>query len=670
MSNWRLLMQNGKRFEQKPVLALKNAMREYLLALHLRTFTIGIELGFILFATGCGSREDSKLIGRDGNENRVETIEALAKRTQDQPGDSRAWYDLGTELLKEAGRYLTWQDDIYYDIWDAMLTWRRAERILDEASRAFENALKLDSTNAHLLARAGHAYLVKFRHDPVLNDTGRLVRAISLLERSIQLDPGLVDALIDLGVAWTPTWRWEWEGDTRKAKSYIEKAKSLSPENGMVYYAMSGLYEAVGEFDEALPSLRKALDRGLSDEVAYLEMPARYRRCYIAVMEGEGRAIDSSGSVFTKIPVFIASNLYRFSITPIPWFDIGVGKKAEALGLRNPYFYYLLSDRYSEFKRNDTGFNYYMKAFELDSLNHRSMGWSYRGRMWLDSLTKRLPSGGYYGYVRAAKAYSGSRFDDPVIAKELLQRAIRLQPSYGVAYIELAILAWHSGEHKEAEELFQKALPLEFHEGASLLSAGQYLSANAKFDLALQCYTRILDLDLLPRPVVLYFRGMHYLNKGDRRAAHSAYLDLDRAYPVMRLSTWWGRGAAASISTAYVDERNYDKAIETLKRSRGNMLWKRTVRIGGYAGEAVTYNNIGLLYSKKGDSKNAVASYMKALEDDSMHAEAYYNLGEEYAKQGLKDKAIGNYKHAAKLGFEKAKETLQKLGETGESERK
>jgi tetratricopeptide (TPR) repeat protein len=83
-----------------------------------------------------------------------------------------------------------------------------------------------------------------------------------------------------------------------------------------------------------------------------------------------------------------------------------------------------------------------------------------------------------------------------------------------------------------------------------------------------------------------------------------------------------------------------------------------------------TYANIGKLYSKKGDSKNAIAFYMKALEDDAEWPEAHFGLGEEYSRTNSRDKALESYRHAAKLGVPAAKMALKKLGVTEEAQEK
>ncbi len=622
----------------------------------------------LMCSAGCGSGGGSPFTDRTTEAHRVDRIEALRKKSREQPRDAGVWQELGTELLKKSGDLVQLNDPSIGQ--SEMILWPRAERVLDEAIHVFENALQLDSANAHLYALAGHAYLAKFRSDPVVNDTVRVVKAISLLERSIRLDPQEVDAHIDLGLALTPTWRFE--GDIREAKNHLEKASSLSPDDGMVYYALSGILEVEEQYPEALRALRKALYLGLRDEVTYLELPARYQRMCWKIYADDEQDTTHHAGFFSRNLAHATRMFYRLA-TPLPdFFQTGVYRKADELGLRNPTFYVTLSRLYASFGRREKGFDFVLRSFELDSLSVGSYSywywWHYPDSIWIERFLKRMPSGSYYGYLLAAQKYRNYRQSDSAAAERLLQTAIQLQPTYGAAYVLLGQSRFH--ERQKAVKNFEKALSLEFHEVNSMFTAADQLLAQGDFDLAFQYYERILRLDLAPRIVVLRLMGLAYEQKKDRRTAYSTYVEMDRVCPNAILCSWWGHDAAALMSLAYADKGNYDKAIEILMRSLGNQRWQKMVRPYWRTGDPKTYATIGQLYSKKGDSKNAIAYYMKALENDAEYPEAHYGLAEEYAKTNLRDKAIDSYRRAAKLGVTAATIALQKLGGSEEAQEK
>jgi tetratricopeptide (TPR) repeat protein len=624
-----------------------------------RNDLISCAILLLVVATGCGSGGGSPFTDRATEAHRSERIEALRKQVKEQPRDARVWQELGTELLRESGSLVRLNDQAIQE--GAMFMWPKAERVLDEAIYSFQNALQIDSTNAQLFALAGHAYIAKFRWDPIVNDTLRVMKAVSLLECSTLFNPELVDAHIDLVLALTPSWRWE--GDMRLSKAHFEKALSLRPDDGMVFYAQSVILEVEERYPEALSALRKALSLGMRDEVAYLESPSRYQRIGWHMWSRDDREVAQAGGFLRKI-LTAAPRIFHQIAIPLPeFFRTGVHRKADELGLRNPTFYLELSRQYERFGRPEKGFEFVIKNFELDSLSNGDYSywepWQFPDSIWIDRFLKRMPAGSYYGYITAARKYHNHRPPDSVAAQKLIQTAIRLQPTYGAAYVELG--RYYSSRQNEPK-LYEKALPLEYHEPISLILAANRLSVEGNFDLALRYYNRILDLDLAPRIVVMRLIAAAYEQKKDRQAAFRTYIEIDHICPNAILCSWWGHDLAALISNAYSDRGDYDKAIEVLKRSIGNQRWQKMVTSWESSGDPKTYVDIGELYSKKGDSKNAIAYYQQALGEDAEYAEAHFALGEEYAKEKMKDKAIESYRQAAKLGNTAAKKALQKLG--------
>jgi len=627
-----------------------------------RSFSLCIILSIFAFG-GCGSRGGPPFTDRATEDNRAKRIQVLRKETREHPRDPRLWKQLGMELLKESESLVgTYSGFGYW--WFAMIKWRHAERTMDEAISAFEKSIALDSTDAALFALAGRTLLAKFHSDPLVNDTTTLTRAISSFERSIQLRPLSVDALVYLGIAWTPSWRSE--GNLERAINYIGHALSLRPDDGMVHHALSMLFEAEDNYDRSIEEARIALDLGPADETAYLELSDRYQRMFRDRQRQADESVDSAASSIARVVAGVARPFYVLSM-PLPhFFDIGVCRKADALGLRNPFFYSRLAFLYATFGREEKGFNFLLRAFELDSL-HLGLHWpwlGYRDSISMDRFLASIAPGSYYGLILAAsmRENPGGRSPRSEAAKRLLQRATQLQPTYGAAYVRLGDTHLRLGENRKAVELFRKALSLEFHEASSMLLATEDLLGQKEFDLALRYYKRLLDLDLVPRIVVLKEMGNVLALKGDRRAAYAIYREIDRQSPMTTLCTWWGRELAAHLSTAYADKGDYNRALEITKRSIGNERWKKAYPYYDESEYSRIHLQIGLLYSKKGDSDNAIASYRTALRKNPDDGEAYYRLGEEYERKGVKDLAKENYQSAVEKGFEKAQGALRKLG--------
>jgi protein O-GlcNAc transferase len=60
----------------------------------------------------------------------------------------------------------------------------------------------------------------------------------------------------------------------------------------------------------------------------------------------------------------------------------------------------------------------------------------------------------------------------------------------------------------------------------------------------------------------------------------------------------------------------------------------------------LSWNNLGLIHSKRGEFDQAVECYQKALQQMPAYAEAWSNLGYTYFKQDKTAEAIDAYQHA------------------------
>ena len=73
-------------------------------------------------------------------------------------------------------------------------------------------------------------------------------------------------------------------------------------------------------------------------------------------------------------------------------------------------------------------------------------------------------------------------------------------------------------------------------------------------------------------------------------------------------------------------------------------------------GDILAYNHLGSIYSMRGDSKNAIASYQRGLQLDANHPILHYNLAQEYEKLGYFDEVMEEYEATlrAKPGWSEA----------------
>ncbi len=101
--------------------------------------------------------------------------------------------------------------------------------------------------------------------------------------------------------------------------------------------------------------------------------------------------------------------------------------------------------------------------------------------------------------------------------------------------------------------------------------------------------------------------------------------------------------ARSKLADIYVILGNYQEALIEYKNLLNTKI-KYTF--------ADVHNNIGVIYEKQGDIKQAKAYYQKAISLNPKFAKPYYNLGNIYYEKGDYEQAIAYYKKALSLKLE------------------
>jgi tetratricopeptide (TPR) repeat protein len=95
--------------------------------------------------------------------------------------------------------------------------------------------------------------------------------------------------------------------------------------------------------------------------------------------------------------------------------------------------------------------------------------------------------------------------------------------------------------------------------------------------------------------------------------------------------------AENNFGTLYILMGKWDLAIEHFKKAASDVL---------YQTPHFAYNNIGMAYAAKGNFKNAIANYQKALQYYPGFADCYKNMGIAYEGDGNLKEAINSYENA------------------------
>ncbi len=119
---------------------------------------------------------------------------------------------------------------------------------------------------------------------------------------------------------------------------------------------------------------------------------------------------------------------------------------------------------------------------------------------------------------------------------------------------------------------------------------------------------------------------------------------------------------AAGVAWAKKAEEWFEKGNMAMSAGYNNVairFFKKAIEIDPNYLES--YINIGLLYSKEGNTKKAISYYEKAIAIDPDFTKAHYNLGVIYAKKGKLDKAISEFKRCISIDPDYA-EVYSQLG--------
>jgi len=139
--------------------------------------------------------------------------------------------------------------------------WTRDPQSLGQALALAQRALTLDDSLPYAHALLGNVYLLQKQYE----------QAIAEGELAIALDPTCADCYVTLADILA------FAGRPRRAIELVETARYLDPSSAAYYAAVLGrAYYLVGQPDQAIPALRRALIRNPNFFLARLSLAAAY----------------------------------------------------------------------------------------------------------------------------------------------------------------------------------------------------------------------------------------------------------------------------------------------------------------------------------------------------------------------------------------------------------
>jgi eukaryotic-like serine/threonine-protein kinase len=123
----------------------------------------------------------------------------------------------------------------------------------DEAIKEYQKAVELNPDNDLLIGNLGDAYRMAGQKDKA---DAAYDAAIKLAYKSLQVNPRSAEATTSLAIYYAH------KGDTKQAVTFIDRARALDKESVDILYADAEVKALAGKPDDALKSLRLALQKG------------------------------------------------------------------------------------------------------------------------------------------------------------------------------------------------------------------------------------------------------------------------------------------------------------------------------------------------------------------------------------------------------------------------
>jgi eukaryotic-like serine/threonine-protein kinase len=130
----------------------------------------------------------------------------------------------------------------------------------DQSTKMYEKAVEMTPNSEELLGNLGDSYRWSGHSEQA---TGAYSKAISLAFQQLQVNPRSATIMGDLGLLYAK------KGDAANAVQYTNQARAISPNDVQLMYSEAQVKTLIGKPEEALTSLRVAIEKGYSAQEAW-----------------------------------------------------------------------------------------------------------------------------------------------------------------------------------------------------------------------------------------------------------------------------------------------------------------------------------------------------------------------------------------------------------------
>jgi len=192
----------------------------------------------------------------------VQAYELMTKLTKEGNAQAKKVLEEAIALDPEYSRlYMGLGQTHFYDVW--LGTTESPDQSLARAFELVQKAISLDDSNAAAHGTLGQVYVMKRQYD----------KAIAECERAVSLDPNSAENIFRLGFVLNYAAR------AVEAIPYLQNAIRLNPLPPATYFVILAIsYRDSGQYEKAIETCKKALQREPNTQFAYIHMAISYIR--------------------------------------------------------------------------------------------------------------------------------------------------------------------------------------------------------------------------------------------------------------------------------------------------------------------------------------------------------------------------------------------------------
>ena len=397
-----------------------------------------------------------------------------------------------------------------------------------------EEAVKLNSRNDIAYAKLGEI------HDAA----GRNEIALTNYEKALAIDPEFTSLYLPVGLAYVES------GDVTKADNYLAKAEAAGLAGSEAKFARAELLSKQNKNPEAIAAFDSIIQVEPQNAEAYYQRGVVYGR-----MNDAEKSVASYKEAVRVDPAMAAA-----------WFDLGVTyynagdyknalaayKEVVRIDSGNAHAHANLASVYRQLEQYPEANAEYKQA-EVGIKNNPDLysEWGFclgKTNEW-DKAVARLETAedlsptpvdrtnvgwGYYNAAQADKAAKNEVAADAKLekGKESLQLAVKEDPNFDAAYMNLGATHNQLGEHEEAVAALDKAVTLRSDWVIALNQLGMAYRGTNNLSMALTQFNRVVTIDGNNVMGLFNLGSAQYAN-GDKKDAKKTQARLKKLNPAL-----------------------------------------------------------------------------------------------------------------------------------------